>query len=271
MNVSYWYSSKENLPAIANLNLDIREGEFVGILGRNGSGKSTLTRLLNGLLYPQEGKIEVDGMDITNPLNYTEIKKRVGLLLPVPDNHFISNIVEEDVAFGPENLGLSTNEIRQRVDSALKKVSMEDFAQHPPLLLSGGQKQRVAIAGILAMKPKYMVLDEPTSMLDTRGRREVIDILIELKEKEGITLVLTTHDPGEIIRADRVIVLDKGKLIFQGSPELIVKEVELLKDMGIEPMEISTIIKTINSQMGSAMLKQTYDIRVLVDELCQLR
>jgi energy-coupling factor transport system ATP-binding protein len=179
--------------------------------------------------------------------------------------------VEEDVAFGPENLGLSTNEIRQRVDSALKKVSMEDFAQHPPLLLSGGQKQRVAIAGILAMKPKYMVLDEPTSMLDTRGRREVIDILIELKEKEGITLVLTTHDPGEIIRADRVIVLDKGKLIFQGSPELIVKEVELLKDMGIEPMEISTIIKTINSQMGSAMLKQTYDIRVLVDELCQLR
>lgn len=270
-NVSYSYSPKNNLPAIKNLSLNILENEFVGILGKNGSGKSTLARLFNGLLYPQEGKVEIDGINTSHPQNYTEIRKRVGLLLPVPDNQFISNIVEEDVAFGPENLGLSTNEIRQRVDTALKIVSMEDFAQHPPLLLSGGQKQRVCIAGILAMQPKYMVLDEPTSMLDTKGRKEVIDILLRLKEKEKISLVVITHNLEEIIKADRVIVLDKGELRFEGSPELISQDVEWLKEMGIGPMEITIFIKHFNAEMNRPILENTEDIRVLVDNLCQLR
>ncbi len=267
-NVSYSYS-RNNSPAICNLSLDIAESEFVGILGRNGSGKSTLTRLLNGLLCPEAGKVEVDGIDTSNPQNHAEIRKRVGLLLPVPDNQFISNIVEEDVAFGPENLGLSPNKIRQRVDTALKTVSMEDYAKYPPLLLSGGQKQRVCIAGILATKPKYMVLDEPTSMLDSRGRREVIETLLNLKEKEGITLVLTTHHLEEIIKADRIIVLDQGEVKFEGNPGSILKEVDVLKKLGIEPMEITVLIDRINEGCQKYISRDIYDIRMLVEVLCQ--
>lgn len=270
-NLSYSYPSDNNQQVLRNLNLKINEGEFIGILGRNGSGKSTLTRLLNGLLHPQKGKIEVDGLDTSVWQNQIEIKKRVGLLLPEPDNQFIYNIVEEDVAFGPENLGLSSAQIRQRVATALETVSMQEYAKDSLLFLSGGQKQRICIAGVLAIEPKYLVLDEPTSMLDQNGCDQVIKTLLKLKSEEKKTIIMATHNLDEVIEADRVIVLDKGELKFVGSPWLIFNEIKFLKKMGIRPLDTSIIIHAINSRWQRKAIKHTHKIEELVENLCQLR
>jgi energy-coupling factor transport system ATP-binding protein len=207
-------------------------------LGRNGSGKSTLTKLLNGLLIPSNGNVVVDGLNTRDPQNLSKIRQQVGLLFSNPDNQLVAGIVEEDVAFGPENLGLPANEIRDRVRWALSVAGMTDYIKYPPHLLSGGQKQRVAIAGILALGPRYMVLDEPTSMLDPQGRDEVLHTLFELNREQGTTIVLVTHFVEEATTADRVVILDQGKLVMTGSPLEVLTRTGDLPNWGLEAPEI---------------------------------
>lgn len=269
-NIYYSYPNKGDL-ALKNLSLDIGQNEFLAIVGRNGSGKSTLARMLNGTLIPDNGKVEVDGLDTVTSENLIAIRKKVGLLLPVPDNQLISNIVEEDVAFGPENLGLAPNEIKNRVDTALKMVSMEDFAKHPPYLLSGGQKQKVAIAGILAIRPDYMVLDEPVSMLDPRGRIEVLNSISDIKKVTGISVIMVTHRIEEVLRADRIAFLESGEIKKVCSPASILQHTDELKQLGVEPLEITTLLKQINNSCGQKIRQNIFNIDELVDELCRLR
>ncbi len=235
--VGFSYPGLES-PVLQDINLEIRPGEFLALLGRNGSGKSTLTKLLNGLLIPSTGEVVVDGLNTRDDKNLSRIRQRVGLLFSNPDNQLVAGIVEEDVAFGPENLGLSANEIRDRVSWALSVVGMLDYRKHPPHLLSGGQKQRVAIAGILALKPRYMVLDEPTSMLDPQGRDEVLRTLIDLNREQGTTIVLVTHFVEEATTADRVMVLDQGKLVMTGSPLEVLTRTGDLHTWGLQAPEI---------------------------------
>lgn len=214
---------------INHISMGINEGEFIALLGHNGCGKSTMAKLFNTLLVPKSGKITVDGLDTADEENIYEIRSRVGLVLQNPDNQMVASIVEEDVAFGPENLGYPPEEIRQRVDDALKAVDMYEYRNHAPHKLSGGQKQRVAIAGIIAMEPKCIVLDEPTAMLDPRGREEVMSTITRLNKEKGITVVLITHFMDEAVLADKVIVMDKGEILLQGSPKEVFSNVELLK------------------------------------------
>lgn len=214
---------------IKNISMDVQEGEFVALLGHNGCGKSTMAKLFNALLVPQSGTVTVDGIDTANEENIYDIRRRVGLVLQNPDNQLVASIVEEDVAFGPENLGIEPAEIRKRVDNALKAVDMYDYRTHAPHKLSGGQKQRVAIAGIIAMEPKCIVLDEPTAMLDPRGREEVMNTIIKLNKEKNITIVLITHFMDEAVLADRVIVMDEGNILTQGTPRQVFSQVELLK------------------------------------------
>ena len=269
-NITYSYPNNKDL-ALKNLSLEIGEKEFLAIVGRNGSGKSTLARLLNGSLLPASGQVEVDGLDTAISTNGVNIRKRVGLLLPVPDNQLVSNIVEEDVAFGPENIGLAPDEIRYRVDTALKMVSMEDYAKHPPYLLSGGQKQRICIAGLLALRPKYMVLDEPSSMLDPRARAEVLKVLLEVKEKTGIAIILITHRLEEVLDADRIAILEDGELKIVAPPSGILHDTTYLREIGLEPLEISVLIEHINKKCGSKIRSDIYKIDQLVEELCLLQ
>jgi len=268
-NISYSYVHDNSHLAIKNLSLDIREGEFLAVVGRNGSGKSTFTRLLNGLLLPDQGKVEVDGLDTADLQNLSIIRRKVGLLLPVPDNQLVSNVVEEDVAFGPENLGLPADEIRRRVDAALKMVSMEDYVKHPPYLLSGGQKQKICIAGILAMKPKYMVLDEPAAMLDPQGRREIMETLLHLQESEGISLIIVTNCLEEIVRADRIVILDEGEIKAECPAKQILPKHDFLIEMGIEPLETTTLIHLLNETCGLKISEDILDIDELVEEICR--
>ncbi len=226
--VSYCYpdSSASPVHALSSLTLEVKAGDFLCILGPNGSGKSTLGRLFNALLLPTEGSVQVDGMDTRNAALLWNIRTRVGMVFQNPDNQIVGTIVEEDIAFGLENLGIPPNEIRARVDWAMEKVGISPYAKHPPNLLSGGQKQRVAIAGVLAMKPSYIVLDEPTSLLDPQGREEVLRTIQEL-HGEGITLILITHRMEEAMLAYRLLVLEKGKLAFLGTPAQLIEEDEL--------------------------------------------
>ncbi|MGI6551313.1 MAG: energy-coupling factor transporter ATPase [Syntrophomonadales bacterium] len=235
--VSFNYPGLES-PVLQDINLEIRPGEFLALLGRNGSGKSTLTKLLNGLLIPSNGNVVVDGLNTRDPQNLSKIRQQVGLLFSNPDNQLVAGIVEEDVAFGPENLGLPANEIRDRVRWALSVAGMTDYIKYPPHLLSGGQKQRVAIAGILALGPRYMVLDEPTSMLDPQGRDEVLHTLFELNREQGTTIVLVTHFVEEATTADRVVILDQGKLVMTGSPLEVLTRTGDLPNWGLEAPEI---------------------------------
>ncbi len=235
--VSFNYPGLES-PVLQDINLEIRPGEFLALLGRNGSGKSTLTKLLNGLLIPSNGNVVVDGLNTRDPQNLSKIRQQVGLLFSNPDNQLVAGIVEEDVAFGPENLGLPANEIRERVRWALSVAGMTDYIKYPPHLLSGGQKQRVAIAGILALGPRYMVLDEPTSMLDPQGRDEVLHTLFELNREQGTTIVLVTHFVEEATTADRVVILDQGKLVMTGSPLEVLTRTGDLPNWGLEAPEI---------------------------------
>lgn len=215
--------------AVDGVSLEIEKGEFVALLGHNGCGKSTIAKLFNAMLVPDRGKIFVDGDDTTDEEKLYDIRKKVGLVLQNPDNQLVASIVEEDVAFGPENLGVEPNEIRRRVDKALKTVGMYEYRNHPPFKLSGGQKQRVAIAGILAMEPECIVLDEPTAMLDPNGREEVLSTLLMLNKNKNITVVLITHYMNEAVLADRVVVMDEGKILTQGKPREVFSQVELLK------------------------------------------
>lgn len=213
-----------------DVSLAIKEGDFVALLGHNGSGKSTLARHFNALLLPTGGAVYVDGMDTKEEALTFEIRRRVGLVQQNPDNQLVASIVEEDVAFGPENLGVPSQEIRERVDQALRAVEMYDYREHAPHKLSGGQKQRIAIAGILAMEPACIVLDEPTAMLDPRGRQEVMDTIQRLNREKGITIVLITHYMEEAAQANRVVVMNHGKLLLDGTPREVFSQVELLKE-----------------------------------------
>ncbi|MBE7062901.1 MAG: energy-coupling factor transporter ATPase [Clostridia bacterium] len=226
-NASYFYP-ESGQPALHDVSLTIEKGEFVAVLGHNGSGKSTLAKLLNGVLVPTAGKVTVDGLDTADENNTLEIRRRVGMVFQNPDNQIVATVVEEDVAFGPENLGLEPEEIRFRVDAALHSVDMYAYRMHAPHLLSGGQKQRVAIAGIIAMRPACIVLDEPTAMLDPSGRAEVMETILRLCRSEGITVVLITHFMQEAALADRVIVTGGGHVLMDGSPrEILTRRDEL--------------------------------------------
>lgn len=232
-NVVFSYTDDENVKSVKNavdgVSLDIKKGEFVALLGHNGCGKSTIAKHLNAMLLPDGGRVLIDGDDTADEEKTYDIRKKVGLVLQNPDNQLVASIVEEDVAFGPENLGIPPQEIRERVDYALKAVGMYEYREHAPFKLSGGQKQRVAIAGILAMLPECIVLDEPTAMLDPNGRDEVLSTLLKLNKEKNITVVLITHYMDEAVLADRVVVMDSGKILTQGTPDEVFSQVELLK------------------------------------------
>lgn len=233
-NLCFEYSDEENSNAvIKDLNLSIPRGSFTVILGHNGSGKSTLAKLLNGMLKPKSGNVIVDGIDTTDEANEIEIKRRVGLVFQNPDNQIIASVVEEDVAFGPENLGLNPSRIRERVDNALCAVGMSEYSKHSTHKLSGGQKQRVAIAGIIAMEPECLVLDEPTAMLDPKGRAEVIDTIRALNKNKNITVVLITHYMNEAEGADNVIVMKDGYIAMQGAPKEIFSKYSELHEFSL--------------------------------------
>lgn len=234
LSFRYRISARESVAALEGVNLRINPGEFVGILGSNGSGKSTLARHFNALLRPTRGRVMIDGLDTAHPDNLWEIRRRVAMVFSNPDNQLIAPVVEEDVAFGPENLGLPAEEIRRRAEEALSRVSMLEYRQRPPSRLSGGQKQRVAIAGALAMRPRYLVLDEPTSMLDFSGRREVLSFLHRLNRELGITVILITHYLEEIIEADRLIVMEGGRIAMEGTPADLFASVAEMEHRGLE-------------------------------------
>ena len=235
-DLTYTYPAPEgeiNPPALRDVSVQIEKGSFTVVLGHNGSGKSTFAKHLNAVLLPCGGAVYVDGMDTRDEKLLLEIRRRTGMVFQNPDNQIVANVVEEDVAFGPENLGVPTAEIRRRVDDALAAVGMEQFASHAPHLLSGGQKQRIAIAGILAMEPECIVLDEATAMLDPAGRREVIDTVLRLNREQGITVVLITHHMVEAERADRVIVMNDGEVAMDGMPRQVFSQVERLHELGL--------------------------------------
>lgn len=256
--------------AINGVSLEVKKGEFLVVLGHNGSGKSTMAKHINALLLPSEGKIYIDGLDSSDLNNTWDIRSRAGMVFQNPDNQIVATIVEEDVAFGPENLGVPPEEIRQRVDESLKKVDMYEYRRHAPHLLSGGQKQRVAIAGILAMRPKCIVLDEPTAMLDPSGRKEVINTIKDLNENHGITIVLITHYMEEAVEADRIVVMDEGKIILQGTPKHVFSNVPLLKKVGLDVPQVTELAYELNKS-GFDVSKEILTIGEMVGELCQLR
>lgn len=272
MELSFFYGNNDegkDKPAIDGLNLSIKKGEFLVILGKNGSGKSTLAKHMNSILLPSGGKIFVAGLDTSIEKNLWEIRKKVGMVFQNPDNQIVATIVEEDVAFGLENLGVESSEIRRRVDASLKKVGMYEYRKHAPHMLSGGQKQRVAIAGILAMKPECIVLDEPTAMLDPIGRNEVINTIRDINKNEGITIVLITHYMEEAIEADRIVVMDKGKEIMQGRPREIFSQVAKMKKAGLDVPQITELAYGLNKE-GLSIRPDILTIDELVNDLCQL-
>ena len=227
--------------AVDNVNIDIKAGEFVAVLGHNGSGKSTFAKHLNALVMPTEGTVYVDGMDTKDSGNTLSIRQTAGMVFQNPDNQIVGTLVDEEVGFGPENIGIPTEEIWERVEKSLKAVGMYQFRSASPNKLSGGQKQRVAIAGIVAMKPKCIVLDEPTAMLDPLGRKEVLNVLHELNRKENVTIILITHYMEEVIDADRVFVMDAGKIMMEGTPRQIFSNVEHLKELRLDVPQVTEL------------------------------
>lgn len=244
-NVSFSYGTEEGeekVDVLENLNLNIEKGSFVAVLGHNGSGKSTLAKLTNGILFPQHGKVFVDGMETKPDDSIYDIRKKVGMVFQNPDNQIVASIVEEDVAFGVENLGVPPEECRRRVDEALKTVGMYELREKAPHKLSGGQKQRVAVAGIIAMRPQCIVLDEPTAMLDPSGRAEVMQTIKRLNREEGITIVLITHYMDEAVQADRVIVMDSGVVKMDDTPANVFSHVEEIKKLGLDVPQATELI-----------------------------
>ncbi len=247
-NLTFKYNTDggKQQTALSSVNVSVRSGEYLAILGHNGSGKSSLAKHFNAVLLPCGGKVYVNGMDTQDEKLLFEIRRTCGIVFQNPDNQIVATITEEDVAFGPENLGLPREEIRERVDSALKTVGMYEYRLHAPHLLSGGQKQRIAIAGVIAMRPKCIVLDEPTSMLDPSGRKDVLRILDDLNKKHGITIVLITHHMNEAALADRIIVMDSGKIVLEGIPKEVFSKVEALHSLGLAVPETVELIYQLN-------------------------
>lgn len=259
-NVSFSYETEDENgnpkteKVLENFNLSIEEGSFVAVLGHNGSGKSTVAKLTNGILFADEGTVTVDSVVAGDDDSIYDIRKTVGMVFQNPDNQIVSSIVEEDVAFGVENIGVPSDECRKRVDDALKTVGMYDYRLKTPSKLSGGQKQRVAVAGIIAMKPKCIVLDEPTAMLDPSGRKEVIDTVLKLNRKEGITIVLITHYMDEAVKADRVVVMDDGVIKMDGTPEQVFSEVDKVKSLSLEVPQSTELVSRLKINSDKTVL-----------------
>lgn len=256
--------------SLEDITLEIPKGQFICILGHNGSGKSTLAKHMNALLLPTAGKIYVDGIDATDPNNTWDVRSRAGMVFQNPDNQMVATIVEEDVAFGCENLGIPPAEIRKRVDNALKEVGMYEYRKHAPHLLSGGQKQRVAIAGILAMRPQCIIFDEPTAMLDPSGRREVMDTVMELNKEFGITVVHITHYMEEAVHADRIVIIEEGKIVSDDTPVNVFSDVEKVKGIGLDVpqvTEVAYLLKRAGLDVDTHILTN----EELVERLCQLK
>ena len=250
-HLAYTYPGLDDQPGVSvfqDLSLTIQEGTFVAILGTNGCGKSTLAKHFNSILLPSGGKVWVCGIDTSDEDKIMQVRRNVGMVFQNPDNQIVANVVEEDVAFGPENLGISSPEIRHRVNKALKQVGMYEYREHAPHLLSGGQKQRVAIAGIIAMEPKCIILDEPTAMLDPRGRREVIETIGQLNRDKNITVVLITHHMDEAAKADRVVVLHRGRVAADGTPKEVFSQIDLLHELGLAAPETVELCHALNGE-----------------------
>ena len=256
--------------AVDGVNLDIQAGDFVAILGHNGSGKSTLAKHLNALLYPTEGSLFVDGKDVKQPENIWDVRQTAGMVFQNPDNQIIGQVVEEDVGFGPENLGVPTKEIWERVEESLKAVGMYQYRKHSPNKLSGGQKQRVSIAGVIAMHPKCIILDEPTAMLDPNGRKDVIRAARALNQVEGITIILITHYMEEVIYADKVYVMDGGKVVMQGNPKQVFSQVEKLRELRLDVPQVTELAYELK-RSGLPLSDGILTMDELVAELKQLK
>ncbi len=234
-------SQKQEVPVLKDVSISIEKGSFVAVLGHNGSGKSTFAKHINAILVPDEGKVYVDGMDTADENNLFAIRQKAGMVFQNPDNQIVATIVEEDVAFAPENLGIAPEEIRRRVDDALKAVKMYDYRKHAPTQLSGGQKQRIAIAGVIAMQPDCIILDEPTAMLDPQGRQEVMETIRRLNREKGITIVLITHYMEEAAQSDRIIVIDGGRVLLDDVPKKVFAQVDTLKSVGLDVPQVTEL------------------------------
>ena len=273
-NVSFKYRANEEEQeekyAVNDVSFEVEKGEFLVILGHNGSGKSTIAKHMNAILLPSEGTVIIDGLDTTKEENLWEIRAKAGMVFQNPDNQLVATIVEEDVAFGPENLGVEPTKIRIIGDESLKKVGMYEYRRHAPHLLSGGQKQRIAIAGILAMKPECIIFDEPTAMLDPSGRREVLNHIKEVNKKYGITIVLITHYMDEAAQADRVIVMDEGKTILEGKPRDVFANVEKMKNLGLDVPQVTELAYELKKS-GISIDTNILNVDEMVDALCQLK
>ena len=246
-NVHYTYPGDE-LESLCGIDLEIEKGSFVAVLGHNGSGKSTLAKHMNAILVPDEGKVTVAGLDTADENGIIDLRRNIGMVFQNPDNQIVANVVEDDVAFAPENLGVAPEEIRKRVDDALRQVGMFELRKHAPHLLSGGQKQRVAIAGVIAMQPKIIVLDEPTAMLDPQGRAEVVSTVSKLCREKGMTVILITHHMDECVDADRLIVMSNGRVVADGSPEKVFSMVELMEKEGLTVPETTRVLYELRGQ-----------------------
>jgi len=270
-HLSFTYPGFEDTPGVVvfeDLNLTVEEGSFVAILGTNGCGKSTLAKHFNSILLPTGGKVYVCGIDTSLEDRIMAVRRNVGMVFQNPDNQIVANVVEEDVAFGPENLGVSSPEIRHRVDKALKQVGMYEYREHAPHLLSGGQKQRIAIAGIIAMQPKCIILDEPTAMLDPQGRAEVVSTVSALCREKGMTVVFITHHMYECISADRLIIMSEGRIVADGSPAQVFSQVELMKAEGLDVPETTKLMYELN-QCGFELDLDALDVESCADEIAK--
>ena len=261
---------EEKVAALKNVNIEINKGDFVAVLGHNGSGKSTFAKHINALVQPTGGTLWVDDMDTKNDELVWEIRQTAGMVFQNPDNQLVATVVEEDIAFGPENMGVEPKEIRKRVDEALATVRMSEYATHTPSKLSGGQKQRIAIAGVLAMNPQCIVLDEPTAMLDPVGRRDVMETIERLNREEGITMILITHYMDEAVRADKVFVIDDGDLVMQGTPKEIFSQVETLQKYGLDVPQVTEVAYLLRKE-GIDLPADILTIEEMVGAICQLK
>lgn len=272
-DLTFKYTSAEDgleKYAVNGVSLEVKKGEFLVVLGHNGSGKSTIAKHINALLVPTSGKVIVAGMDTSDPKKLWDIRSKAGMVFQNPDNQLVATIVEEDVAFGPENLGVEPSEIRKRVDDSLERVGMGEYKRYAPHLLSGGQKQRIAIAGVLAMKPDCIVFDEPTAMLDPSGRKEVLKTIKELNKEYGITIILITHYMDEAAQADRIVVIDSGKAIMEGTPKEVFSKVEKMKEIGLDVPQVTELAYELKKS-GIDISTEILNVDEMVDALCQLR
>lgn len=270
-DIIFKYSSlDEEIKALDGVNIQVKKGEFVVIIGHNGSGKSTLAKHMNALLIPSQGDVLIKGMNTKDESKIWDIRQIAGMVFQNPDNQIVATIVEEDVAFGPENLGIAPKEIRNRVDEALNIVDMVEYSKKAPHLLSGGQKQRIAIAGVIAMRPDCIIFDEPTAMLDPSGRKEVINTIEKLNAEENITIIHITHFMEEAVNADRVIVMEQGKIVLEGSPREVFSQVETLKELGLDVPQVTDLAYELNKE-GIDLPKDILTVDEMVMELCQLK